>query len=76
MDKEGRVHTIDKSTPTITGRAGNAERKVVYDENTKFTVLNNPGKLEDVKEGGRVICVGTFDDQARLAATRIDARMN
>lgn len=70
----GRVRMISKDTSTITIVRDNVQRQVVYDANTKFTVRNKPGSLDDVKEGVRVICLGTFGEKARFMATRIDVR--
>jgi hypothetical protein len=72
----GRVHMVNKETSTITVRVGtnNVHRYVVYDANTKYTLGNKPGSLDDLKESARVICLGKFDDKARLHATRIEVR--
>ena len=72
----GRVHMLNKETSTITVRVGtnNVHRYVVYDANTKFTANNKPGTLDDVKEGARIICLGKFDEKARLNASRIEIR--
>lgn len=71
----GRVHMINKDTSTITIRTTqNAHRYVVYDSNTKFTLGNKAGSLDEVKEGVRLICLGKFDDKARLMASRIEVR--
>ncbi len=73
---DGRVRMINKDTSTITvrERRTNAERPVVYNDATKFTFRNKPGSLDDVKDGRRVICLGKFDEKARLIATRVDVR--
>ena len=70
----GRVHMINKDTSVITVRVGNVQRQVVYNSSTKFTFRNQAGSLDDVKDGRRVICLGKFDDKARLVATRVDIR--
>lgn len=72
----GRVHMVNKETSTITVRVGtnNVHRYVVYDANTKFTANNKPGSLDEVKDGARVVCVGKFDDKARLMAKQIEVR--
>ncbi len=72
----GRVHMVNKDTSTITVRVGtnNVHRLVVYDANTKFTKDNKPGTLADVTESARVVCVGKFDDKARLMARQIEVR--
>jgi Cu/Ag efflux protein CusF len=70
----GRVQMISKDTSTITLRKGTVDRHVVYNDTTKFTMRNKPAKLEDLKEGRRVICLGKFDEKTRLVATHIDIR--
>jgi hypothetical protein len=50
-------------------------RQVVYTPETKYTKRNKPGgSLDELKDGVRVICVGKFDENARLMASRIDIR--
>ncbi len=73
---DGRVVMVNKDTSTITvrDRRTNAQRQVVYDASTRFTFRNKEGKLDDVKDGIRVICLGKFDDKARLMASRVDIR--
>ena len=71
---QGRVQMINKATSTITVREGQVPRQVVYDKNTKFTYLNKPATVDEVKDGRRLICVGKFDDKTRLVATRVDVR--
>jgi hypothetical protein len=72
---EGTIHMINKDTSTITLRVrGNVQRQVVYTPDTKYTYRNKPGSMEEVKEGRRVICLGTFNDKTQLVATRIDVR--
>jgi len=69
----GRIRLISKDTNTITVARGNVQRQVVWDSNTKFTKMNKPGSLDDVKENVRVICLGKFEG-VKLMATRIDVR--
>ena len=73
---EGRVMSIDEDNSAITIQVDNALRTVVYNRDTKFTVLNKPASLEDLREDERVICLGEFDEKLRLVASRIDARRN
>src|SRR6266436_6726938 len=71
----GTIHRIDKDTSTIIIRKGAVQRKVVYNDETKFTIQNKPGgSIDDVIVGRRVICLGKFNDKTRLVATRIDVR--
>ena len=71
----GTVQMINKDTSTMTVRSGNVQRQVVYNADTKFTKVNKPGSLDEVKEGSRVICLGKYDEKVRLIATRVDVRL-
>jgi Domain of unknown function (DUF5666) len=73
---EGNVHMIDKATKTITvlPKAKTNQVQVVYNDDTKFTFRNKSATLDDVKEGRRVICVGTTNDKHQLIARRIEVR--
>jgi hypothetical protein len=71
----GTVQMINKDTSTITVRRGNLQRQVVYNADTKFTKVNKPGSLDEVKEGVRVICLGKYNDKVQLIATRVDVRL-
>jgi hypothetical protein len=72
----GTIHMINKDTSVITVRTRNNQmRQVVYTPETKYTKRNKPGgSLDELKDGVRVICVGKFDENARLMASRIDIR--
>lgn len=71
----GTVQMINKDTSVITLRTrDNIQRYVVYNAKTKFTYRNKPGSLDEVKDGRRVICLGKYDEKARLVATRVDVR--
>jgi hypothetical protein len=71
----GTIQIMNKDTSTLTVRSGNIQRTVIYNADTKFTKVNKPGSIDEVKEGVRIICVGKFDEKARLVATRIDVRL-
>ena len=72
---EGTVHMVDKETATIIIRKGAVQGKVVYNAETKFTIQNKSGgSIDDVIVGRRAICLGTFNEKAQLAATRVDVR--
>ncbi len=47
----GTVHTIDKDTSSIIIRKGPVQRRVVYNAETKFTIQNKPGSIDDVIVG-------------------------
>ena len=70
----GTVHTIDKDTSSIIIRKGPVQRRVVYNAETKFTIQNKPGSVDDVIVGGQVICLGSFNDKSHLLATRVEVR--
>jgi hypothetical protein len=72
----GTVQLVNKDTKTIlvTGEAGNAQRQVLYDADTKVTKDNKPGSLDDVQNGRRVICLGKTDDKGQFLARHIDVR--
>ena len=71
---EGWVHMVNFDNSTITLRAGGGMRFVTFNEDTLYTYRNDPSRFEDVKEGWRVICIGKFDKNGKLKATRIDVR--
>jgi Cu/Ag efflux protein CusF len=73
---DGTVHMIDSAAKTITVRVrGKTEqRQVTYTDKTEFTFRNKPAKLEEVKEGRRVIVLGKVNDKNQVVATRIDVR--
>ncbi|HXW05945.1 MAG TPA: hypothetical protein VD833_11980 [Vicinamibacterales bacterium] len=73
---EGIVHMVDTKTMviTVTLKAKTNQREVLYTDKTAFTFRNKPSKLEEVKEGRRVICLGKTNDKNQLVATRVDVR--
>jgi len=70
----GTVHTIDKDTSSIITRKGPVQRRVVYNAETKFTIQNKPGSIDDVIVGRQVICLSSFNDKCHLLATRVEVR--
>ena len=72
----GTIHMIDKDASSIVIRKGAVPYKVVYNAETKFTFQNQPGSIDDVIVGRRVICLGRFNDKVPFVATRIDVRTN
>jgi hypothetical protein len=50
------------------------QRRVVYNAETKFTIQNKPGSIDDVIVGRQVICLGIFNDKTQLLAIRVDVR--
>jgi len=72
---EGTIQSMnkDKSTLSIVQTGTRATWQVVYNDQTKFTRRNEPAKLEDLKDGQRVICLGKYEKD-QLTASRIDIR--
>ena len=70
----GTVHMIDKDTSTIIIRKGAERRMVIYTAETKITIQNKPGSLDDVIVGRRATCIGTQREKAQFLATRVDVR--
>ena len=70
----GTVHMIDKDASTIIIRKGADRRTVVYTAETKITIQNKPGSLDDVIVGRRATCIGTFKEKTQFVATRVDVR--
>ena len=69
----GYVKTIEKKDMTInmhTKSNPSVERKIMYDDKTRFTVLGKPGSIDDVKDGMRIVGVGKFDG-VNLKATDV-----
>ena len=73
---DGTVHMIDAKTKMITVRLRGKtnQQQVMYDDSTQITFRNKAAKLDDVKEGRRVIIMGKKDDKNVLVAHRIDVR--
>jgi Cu/Ag efflux protein CusF len=73
---DGTVHMVDAATKMVTVRLrGKGEqRQVMYDDKTTFTFRNKQAKVEEVKEGRRVIVLGKVNDKNVLVASRIDVR--
>jgi len=70
----GTIHMIDKDASTIIIRTGAVRRRVLYTAETKFTILNKPGSLDDVIVGRRATCIGTQREKTQFVATRVDVR--
>jgi len=78
MAKQGRVtgvvQNISKDASTITVRKGSVPKQVLYSGDTKFSYRGKASSVDDVKEGRRVICVGTYNEKTQLVATQVDVR--
>lgn len=68
----GVVKSVDLARHRIEMRMrnGNVVRVINYDANTRFMFNRKPGKVEDVKEGLRVVAIGKFEG-VDLNATNI-----
>ena len=73
---EGTIQSINKEKSTLTVRqsgGGNPVWLVLYNAKTAFSMRNEKAKMEDLKDGLRVIVLGKFADDT-LTAARIDIR--
>jgi hypothetical protein len=74
----GRWHGVitrwDKENSTLDVQKGNAVRKVYYDSSTQWTEGTKTIDMSQFKEGSEVNCVGTYDKNSGLHATRIDLK--
>jgi len=68
----GTVHMISKDTSTITVTKNNAQRQIVYNNDTKWTygVQSDakPSSLDQLKEGWYINCKGAFDGVKLVAS--------
>ena len=68
----GTVHMINKDTSTITVMKNNAQRQVVYNNDTKWMYGTQadakPSSLDQLKENWYVNCKGTFDGVKLVAS--------
>ncbi len=74
---EGTIQAMDKAKSSLTvaqtGVNTKPTWKVVYNDQTQFTKRNKPGKVDELKDGQRVIILGKFDQNV-MTASRIDIR--
>jgi hypothetical protein len=75
---DGTIVSLNKDTSTITLRqtGQSVTWQIVYTKDTTFTYRNQPSTLDEVKEGRRVIVLGTFLEKGsnKMTASRIDVR--
>jgi uncharacterized NAD(P)/FAD-binding protein YdhS len=74
---EGRVVRIDKEKSTVEVRQSGPSMvtfTVAYDDKTYFSNHNEASSLDKLKDGEKVICLGTFDESNKMMAKRIDMR--
>ena len=80
---EGTVTLVskDKSTLTVRANTGSITKLVQHDSSTEWVSQEhsakkaNPIDASQVKEGDRVICLGTFSKDGVLHATLISKRL-
>ncbi len=71
----------EKSTLDVRKRGGNIEKTIHYDSSTKWTSQEHGSKTvnnitaADVKDGDRVICMGSYDEKGDFHATLISKRL-
>jgi hypothetical protein len=76
---EGRVVRVDKEKSTVEIRQSGLTSvmwTVAYDDKTYFSNHNKASSLDKLKDGEKVICLGTFDEGNKMMARRIDMRGN
>ena len=75
------INSATKMTLTVRQIGSNATKTVAFDKATEWTSQEHGAKKANtidstgVKEGDRVICVGTFDKDGVLHATLISKRL-
>ncbi len=74
VEYKGRVTAVSKEASTISIQSGTQVVQVKYTDQTQFTYRNKPGKLDDVKEGRRVIVLVDATQKDKMIAKRVDVR--
>ena len=68
----GTVHMIEKDKSTIVIMKGNAQRRVIYNSDTKWMrgteASSKPSSLDELKEEWYINCKGTFDGVKLVAS--------
>jgi hypothetical protein len=74
---DGTIQVLDKAKSTMDlkqrGTTTGAMWHVAYNDKTTISMRNKPAKIEDLKEGVRVIVLGKYEKDV-LNASRIDIR--
>jgi len=81
---EGRIIRSDKDKMNLTVRRLDSPNETIvnYDASTKFVSQYhgekkvNPIEAGEVKDGDRVICLGTYDDKGAFHAATISKRLS
>ena len=74
---EGRIVSIDSEKQTFEMRQSGVTSvmwTVAWNDKTAFTYRNEASSLDDLKEGRKVICLGTFGESNKMEAKRVDVR--
>ena len=74
---EGRIVRIDSEKQTFEMRQSGVTSvmwTVAWNDKTAFTYRNEASSLDDLKEGRKVICLGTFGESNKMEAKRVDVR--
>jgi hypothetical protein len=74
---EGIVQSIDKVKMTLVIRekgTSNLDYTITFTDKTLYTYRNGPAKIEDLKDGSRVVAIGKAEGANKLAAARFDIR--
>ena len=74
---EGTIEILNKAKATISVKQSGAKPpaswQVAYNDKTAITLRNKPAKIDDLKDGLRVIVLGKYEKNV-LNASRIDIR--
>jgi hypothetical protein len=70
----GSIKILNKDTKTITLQHETTVLVIKYTDQTKYTYRNQPGSIDDVKEGSPVIVLIDPAQKKDMVALRIDVR--
>lgn len=72
----GSVRSVDQQAMSIEVNLSSSPsvvRTVLWDQNTKVTLVDKPGTSADIKEGMRIVAIGKFEG-VKLRATALTVR--
>jgi len=70
----GRIVRMDKDLSTLDVRRQGIEKRIYFDNSTKWTQAGKVIEMSGFKEEDDVICTGTYDEKGKFHATQIDLR--
>jgi hypothetical protein len=71
----GVIIRIDKDASTMDVKAtAGQEKRIYYDDSTKWTRLTKPADMTVFKEGVTITCVGKYNEKNEFHATQCDLR--